>query len=75
VRVHYKRYLLSFEQLNRTLGCTMRNRQSQPTSGGRAQIRGLHRSGGSKEALSPATSSLGTSGEILFDEVVILVIS
>ena len=41
----------------------MRNRQSQQTSGGRAQIRGLHRSGGSKEALSPATSSLGTSGE------------
>lgn len=48
VRVHYKRYLQSFEELHRTLGCTMlqypRGRHSTGTSS-RVQIRGKHRSG------------------------------
>ena len=47
MRVHYKRYLQSFEELHKTLGCTMlqypRGRHSTGTSS-RVQIRGKHRS-------------------------------
>ena len=48
VRVHYKRYLQSFEELHKTLGCTMLQyprggRHSTGTSS-RVQIRGKHRS-------------------------------
>lgn len=45
VRVHYKRYLQSFEEMKRTLGCTMNShpRQRQSSGGGRSQIRGKHR--------------------------------
>ena len=49
MRVHYKRYLQSFEELHKTLGCTM---LQYPRGGGRhsanssrVQIRGKHRSG------------------------------
>lgn len=46
VRVHYKRYLQSFEEIQKTLGCTM---ITTPTpSSNRVQIRGKHRSGSSK---------------------------
>ena len=60
VRVTYKRYLQSFEELYRTLGCTMRthprSRRSSGTaaSSSRAVIRGKHRSGGGKIDSSPA---------------------
>ena len=48
MRVHYKRYLQSFEELHKTLGCTMLQyprggRHSTGTSS-RVQIRGKHRS-------------------------------
>ena len=47
MRVHYKRYLQSFEELHKTLGCTMLQyprggRHSTGTSS-RVQIRGKHR--------------------------------
>ena len=46
--MHYKRYLQSFEELHKTLGCTMLQyprggRHSTGTSS-RVQIRGKHRS-------------------------------
>ena len=55
VRVHYLRYLQSFEELKRTLGCTLvtdtpsaqRQRQQSGISGGssssRLQMRGAHK--------------------------------
>ncbi len=71
VRIHYKRYLQSFEELNRTLGCTMRvnpPRSRRPSGvssggggGGRSVIRGKHRSGG-------AYQSSGKGGLSVVDE-------
>lgn len=74
VRVHYKRYLQSFEDLQRTLGCTMINhprsrRQSGTgsTSGStRSVIRGKHRSLPGKSGNTSADaesdkSSIGSS--------------
>jgi hypothetical protein len=67
VRVHYKRYLQSFEELYRTLGCTMlqypkAKRSASGASGGsstRVQIRGKHRSGGTGSSGPGSTSSAG----------------
>eukprot|EP00095_Tigriopus_kingsejongensis_P001533 snap_masked-scaffold214_size254108-processed-gene-0.9 protein:Tk01533 transcript:snap_masked-scaffold214_size254108-processed-gene-0.9-mRNA-1 annotation:"at-rich interactive domain-containing protein 4b" len=68
VRVHYKRYLQSFEELNKTLGCTMLNRTSKSGSSTRVQIRGKHRSGGSKSESNPENesdkSSIGSQDEL-----------
>ncbi|TRY72004.1 hypothetical protein TCAL_05405 [Tigriopus californicus] len=66
VRVHYKRYLLSFEELNKTLGCTMIQTSSKQASS-RVQIRGKHRSGGSKSESNAENesdkSSIGSQDE------------
>jgi Ras-related protein Rab-1A len=67
VRVHYKRYLQSFEELYRTLGVTMVNHPSRSSMGassstpvgGRVQIRGKHRSGttGAKDSANSDADS------------------
>lgn len=43
----------------RTLGCTMK--MTTPTGGGRTQIRGIHRSGGSGTSKEAGSSSLFSS--------------
>ena len=74
VRVHYKRYLQSFEEFNRTLGCTMVNypkgtpvlsssRNRQISGSSRVQMRGSSRVKASLEDASSKTEEPEESAE------------